>query len=187
MTQRVFAYSIDREDRLAAVSEPWLDFARENRAPDLIRERVVGRSLWGFIAGLETRMLYEGLFRRVRSTRETVELPFRCDSPDRFRFMRLRLAPGPEDGILCEGVLVREQERPYYSILDRVFPRTRELLTMCSLCKRIHAFGLRWLELEDAIEQLDLFDSAALPEIAYAVCDECASLDGLTQGGSAAA
>ena len=99
---------------------------------------------------------------------------------------RLRLEPGPANSVECLGVLLREQQRPFYSILDRAFPRSRERLIMCSLCKRIHAFDLRWLELEDAIQQLDLFDSANLPEIDYAVCDRCVEVDGLSQGGSAA-
>lgn len=187
MRERAYAYAIDRDDIVSSVSDDWLEFARENRASSLTRDHVVGASLWKFIAGLETRLLYEGLFRRVRRSAEIIELPFRCDSPDRFRFMRLALAPGTEDSIECEGILLREQERPYYSILDRVFPRSQERLTMCSLCKRIHAFDLRWLELEDAIHQLDLFDSAQLPEIDYAVCDECAAVDGLHDGGAAAA
>ena len=184
--QRAFAYAIGRDDCVASVSEEWLEFARENRATDLTRERVVGRPLWEFIAGPETRLLYEGLFRRVRHDAETIELPFRCDSPDRFRFMQLRLEPGPGNSVECLGVLLREQQRPFYSILDRAFPRSRERLIMCSLCKRIHAFDLRWLELEDAIQQLDLFDSANLPEIDYAVCDRCVEVDRLSQGGAAA-
>jgi len=183
--ERVFAYAIDRDDAVASVSDDWLAFAVENRATDLTRDRVVGRALWDFIAGTETRLLYEGLFRRVREGAEHIELPFRCDSPDRFRFMRLLLAPGSEGSIQCEGVLLREQKRPYYSILDRVFTRSHERITMCSLCKRIHAFELRWLELEDAIRELDLFDSADLPEVTYAVCDACASIDGITPDGAA--
>lgn len=187
MGERSFDYSIDREDKVAAVSESWLEFARANRARELTCDHVLGRSLWSFIAGRETRTLYETLFRKLRRTAETIELPFRCDSPDRFRFMRLALALGPSDSIHCQGVLIREQQRPFYSILDRAFPRNEDSLSMCSLCKKVFAFETKWLELEDAIREMDLFHSRSLPEIRYGLCDGCASLGQRTQGGTAAA
>jgi hypothetical protein len=172
-----YAYSIDADDAVASVSDAWLEFARNNRAPELTRDYVVGQTLWRFIAGRETRRLYEELFARVRVFHKPIEIPFRCDSPDRFRFMRLILGSASQDSIKCEGILIREQERPFFSILDRAFPRTKASLPMCSLCKRILVFGARWVEPQDAIRELDLFDSASPPEIEYLICDDCESLD----------
>jgi hypothetical protein len=184
--ERAFAYSIDAKDRVVALSDAWLEFARENRASELTRERVIGQPLWSFVSGRETRRLYEDVFVRARSRRESIELPFRCDSPDRFRFMRLLVSPGSGEGIECVGVLIREQQRPFFPILDRAFPRTSVSLPMCSLCKRIYAFRTRWLELEDAIRELDLFGQKELPRIDYVVCDGCVPPNRLTQGGAAA-
>jgi len=177
VSERTFAYSIDRDDLIESVSDSWLEFARENRAPELTREHVVGQILWRFVAGRETRLLYEDLFLKVRTRAESLALPFRCDSPDRFRFMRLMLDAGPRDSIDCRGILIREQQRPYLSILDQAFPRTNDSLPMCSCCNRIHAFGTQWLDAEDAIRRLDLFDSASLPQLEYAVCDACAAIN----------
>jgi hypothetical protein len=170
-----FVYSIDSDDTVASVSDAWLEFARRNRAGELTREYVLSQSLWRFIDGRETRQLYETLFDRVRTGHEPIELPFRCDSPDRFRFMRLVLRPAPQDSIRCEAHLLREQQRPVVPILDRAFPRSKSRLPICSLCKRVFAFGARWLELEDAIGELDLFESAKLPELDHVVCGDCAS------------
>lgn len=186
MSDRTFAYSICRDDTVASVSDSWLAFARENRASELTRESVVGRPLWVFVEGKETRLLYEDLFQKVRAGAASYELPFRCDSPDRFRFMRLVLRPAPQDSIECEGILVREQSRPFFSILDRAFPRSSDTLAMCSLCKRIWAFDLRWLEVEEAIHQLKLFDSARPPELRYTVCEDCAATDRRASGPAAA-
>ena len=173
VSDRVFAYSIDRNDAIHSVSDNWLEFARANRASELTRESLIGHSLWKFICGRDTRVLYENLFARIRQDAATFELPFRCDSPDRFRFMQLTLMPGAGAAIHLRGVLIREQERPFYSILDRAFPRTESRLPMCSLCKRIYAYGSRWLELEDAVVQLELFGPTHLPELDYTVCHEC--------------
>ncbi len=182
-----FDYSIDRDDAIASVDDAWLEFARANRAPELTRDFVVGQPLWRFIAGDETQLLYRDLFQQVRTRSKAIELPFRCDSPDRFRFMQLTIAPGPDDSIQLRGVLVREQERPALSILDRAFPRTRTTLPICSLCKKIYVFEARWVELEDAIRQLELFDSRSLPALRHSVCDACASAGRRTPGGAAAA
>ena len=177
MNEPTLVYSIDAEDSVASVSDSWLEFARNNRAPELTRDRVLGQTLWRFIAGQETRRLYEELFSRVRTFHKSIEIPFRCDSPDRFRFMHLILDSASQDSIRCEGILIREQERPFFSILDRAFPRTNVTLPMCSLCKRILVFGARWLEVQDAIRELDLFESVSLPELENVVCDDCGALD----------
>lgn len=173
VSERRFVYSVDARDTLDSVNEDWLRFARDNGAPELTRERVLGRPLWDFIEGPETRELYAGLFEAVRRRGETFEIPFRCDSPDRFRFMQLALAPGREGGIVCRGLLVREQPRPFYSILDRAFPRAPDTLRLCSLCKRVLVHGSRWTELADAVRELGLFARDAAPDLEHGVCDRC--------------
>ena len=167
------AYTLDHLNRVIDVDDAWLQYAQENRAPELTRERVVGRSVLGFVGGKATRRLYEALYRRVRAGAGPVEIPFRCDSPNRFRFMNLVLRAGRQGIIECEGVLIREQDRPYFSILDRYFPRSDERLPTCSLCKRIQAYGSRWLVLEEAIRELKLFGSLNAPHLEQTVCDEC--------------
>ena len=186
MAERTFAYSVDRDDAVASVSDDWLAFARDNRASELSREYVLGQPLWRFIAGEETRLLYRDLFDRVRTGGSAIEIPIRCDSPDRFRFMRLVMAPGPDDSLELECTLVREQERPFFSILDRAFPRSDSSIEMCSLCKSVLAPDGEWLELEEAIRALDLFGSDPLPEIEQRVCGGCAALGRERLGGAAA-
>ncbi len=186
MVEEIFPYTIDHDDRIVSVGEAWLEFARENGAANLTRGAVLGRSLWDFVAGTETRLLYEGLFERVRSGEGPFVIPFRCDSPERFRFMRLVVQRSTGGAIDIQGTLVREQQRPFYSILDQAFPRSESSLPMCSLCKKVQAFGLRWLELEDALRELDLFGAPAVPRIDYVVCDDCAWQDPKSAGGCAA-
>ncbi len=179
-------YHLDAQDRIEFVNERWLAFARENDAPGL-DERVIGRPIWSFVQGAPVRQLYRTLFLQVRSRQASFSIPFRCDAPDRFRFMSLQLAPAGGGRILCSGRLLREQKRPYASLLDRSLPRSDYGYPICSLCKRVFAFG-EWLELEDAIRQLARFDAARPPRLEEHLCDGCRRLGRAgAEGGSAAA
>ena len=173
MPEQGVRYEIDARDRIVAVGGDWEVFARRNGAPELTGEAVVG-ALWSdFVTDPETRRLYATIFDRVRKNDTELILPFRCDSPDRFRFMRLVVSPGVGGSPSCLGLLEREQERPFYSILDKAFPRSDRSLPICSLCRRIEVAPKEWLEVEDAVARLDLFDSARLPRLDEHVCPRC--------------
>ena len=168
-----YGYAVDGDDVIVSLGDGWLLFARENGAPQLCREALVGRSLWEYVAGATTRQLYEAMFRRVRDERRTLALPFRCDSPDLFRFMELAVEPGERGALQLTGRLLREQARPHFNLLDRLVTRSSEPLPICSVCLRVELFGTRWVSAEEAVERLDLFDSAQLPPLDYRVCPAC--------------
>ncbi len=168
-----FVYGVDASDTIRSLGDAWLAFARENGAPELTRDAVLGRSLWEFVAGDTTRELYDLIFARVRRERQPVVVPFRCDSPERFRFMQLVVAPASGAALELRGELIREQARPYLPILDRILPRSLEALPMCSVCLRIRIHGSEWVEAEQAVERLALFDSARIPPLDYRVCEDC--------------
>lgn len=165
-------YEIDSADRITAVSDPWLEFARANDAPGLTREAVLGRPLWDFIAGSETRELYRAVLQRVRDDDVAVILPFRCDSPDFRRWMRLVMTPRSDGAVCFDGVLVRKRERLHLGILDPHAPRLPEALPMCSCCKRV-ALESRWLEPEDAITHFHRLGAEPYPRLTQVVCDSC--------------
>ena len=162
--QPSYAYSVDRRDRLIQVDDPWLRFAAENGAPQLTRDLLYGRSIWEFVSGSETCALYQLLFERVRADHHERRVPFRCDSPDCFRFMELQLAPGEEGGIDLRGVLLR--------LLDEALPRGLYRFPACGVCRRIFAYG-EWLEAEEAIRRLGAFDTSRPPALEHTICDPC--------------
>jgi hypothetical protein len=168
-----FDYRIDGSDIIIALNDEWLAFARSNGAPELERDIVIGRCLWEYVAGQSTQDLYGAIFRKIRRQRMPATIPFRCDSPDRFRFMQLVVAPRAGDELALQGRLIREQARPYCSILDRLVERSSQKLPMCSLCLRVKILGTQWVEAEQAIERLDLFACDAPPGLEYGVCDDC--------------
>jgi hypothetical protein len=168
-----FDYGIDANDILVSLSDEWLEFARANGAGELTRERLIGRSLWQFVADDGTQKLYEAIFHRARRHCEEVTVPFRCDSPDLFRFMHLVISPNTGGDIELCGRMLREQKRPYLSILDRMIEHTTEALPICSVCLRMEIQAEKWVEPEQAVARLELFDAPKPPELDYRVCPDC--------------
>lgn len=117
-----YDYSIDGADTLIYVSESWLSFARDNEGNELTRENVVGRSIWEFIYGAETQQVYKTLFQWVREHGATIKVPFRCDAPNRLRWMELQLSGFSQGGIHLKGVMLREQRLWRSRWLPRAIP-----------------------------------------------------------------
>lgn len=167
-----FVYCIDAENRLSFVAADWLRFARDNEAKDLSTENVQGKPLFDFVADPETQHLYKAMIDKVRRTHARVIVPFRCDSPDMRRFMVLHISPLPDDGVRFEGKLVRVERREPVALLDSTTERSEAILVSCSWCKRIQV-GKAWLEVEEAIRRLGLFDQNPLPQISHGICGGC--------------
>lgn len=168
-------YTIDGAALIQSVDEAWLQFARENGAPELTREAVIGKSLWDFMSSSDTQNFYRAVFHRVRSKQIEVTLPFRCDSPELLRFMELHLRPGSDDSITLCGRLLRQEERDYVPLINSFLSGEDQKFTMCSLCKRVNAFG-DWMEPEEAVKRFHIFETAHEPQLAHSVCNQCAHL-----------
>ncbi len=169
-------YVLDAEDVIADVSPEWLAFASDNGAPDLCREAVVGKPLWSFIAGEETRYLYRLLLKKARETATPIVIPFRCDSPDCRRYMRLELSQLSAGTIQGSGELIRSEPRPYLSLLDLGLARSDSTVAMCSYCKAIRTADDGWVELESGVELLGLLESERPPQVTHGACESCAAL-----------
>jgi hypothetical protein len=168
-----YRYGVDSDDRLRFVDESWQEFARVNDADELTARSVLGRPLWDFISSAETRELYRLLFAKARATLRPIELPFRCDSPDWRRQMRLIISPRSHGGLDLDSVLVsREEHGASLALLDRLAERGKALLRICGWCKKI-PLEREWVEIEDAIRALRLFDSPALPRLTHSICPDC--------------
>ncbi|MRR07158.1 MAG: hypothetical protein EG828_09465 [Deltaproteobacteria bacterium] len=170
-------YVIDRLDRIISVSDNWLLFAQENQAgeschPDVI----VNRSIWDFIDGIETRQFYEIILQTVRAKKKVVVLPFRCDAPNKRRYLELTITPLQEDQIVFSSNTVHEEFRDTVDILEVNLPRSDELITMCSMCKKVALPENAWVEVEAAVVSLKLFEKNKLPRISHGICSGCFAL-----------
>jgi len=167
-------YLIDGKDRIVQVSDTWLEFAQENEAAESCHPvKILNRSLWDFIDGIETRHLYEIVLEKIRRTRRSVRLPFRCDAPDKRRYLELLITAAQNDTIEFSSTILREELRDTVTLLKTDIPRSEEFLKICSMCKKVEVEKNCWLDTEAAIASLRLFEKSKLPKITHGLCREC--------------
>lgn len=164
-------YCVDARDRLVRVNEAWEVFARENDAPDLAADRVVGQPIWACIADDGTRQLYAALLPRVRAG-ATARFSLRCDSPTMRRRLQLTVGPGDAGLVRFEAMVTAVESRPEQSLLRRDLPREPRIVTVCGWCKRVSVLDA-WLEIEEAIPRLRVFDADRPPELSHGICPAC--------------
>lgn len=165
------SYSLDQDNHLLMVDEGWQTFAWANNAPELTPANVLGRPIEAFISDPTTRYLYGLLYERVRRG-ITVRVRFRCDAPEVRRDMVLQLSPAGSGVVQCDTFLLDERPHSSIALLDADAPRGTGLVVMCSWCKRIRHQG-RWLDLEEGVQELQLFSRPLMPEISHGVCPSC--------------
>lgn len=170
---QIYRYRVDSDDRIVWVDARWLAFAQENGAPDLTRERVLGQSLWRYIAGDVTCEVYRRMHREVRLRGRTIVAPFRCDSPSLRREMQLTILPEDSGQLLYEGMVLLSAPCPPVSVLDSALRRSQSLLTMCSCCKRVLIEPDGWLGMNEASVRLKVLNAAMPPQLKYEVCPGC--------------
>jgi hypothetical protein len=166
-------YRIDIEDRLAEFNDGWLAFAQANGGHALHPSNILGRSLWDFIADAETSHLYQVMVQRLRQGGPPTRFRFRCDAPDRRRLLAMEITGDQTGGIQFSVTSVLEDSRVPLSLLEPVRARGERLLTMCGWCKRTKLPTGRWVETEEAVEELSLFEDSPLPGVTHGICPPC--------------
>lgn len=172
---RTFIHTVDSSGNIVAVNDAWLEFARENDAPELVREAVVGRPIWDFIEGRETRHISRLLLEKACTSGKSMTIPYRCDSPGIRRFLEMEIAPLKDGTVEFRSRFLKSESRDPVGLLDRRAERTNEFIAICSWCRRIRIDG-QWTEVEEAVKRLDLFSSASLPQLTHGICQDCNKL-----------
>lgn len=181
MDAKGLTYSIDGQDRLVAASGEWNAFAQENCAPELAFERIIYASIWDFIYDTETRRIYRLMLEKVRAS-SSIRFPFRCDGPDRRRFMEMEILPLDAMGVRFNTSIIREEKREPVRLLDAFEARGEKLVMLCSWCKCVILEDGNCIEAEEAIRRSELFSEAKLPQITHGACAACSKrwLDGIS-------
>jgi len=170
--RETFHYHIDSQNRIIQVSPNWDAFALANDAPEVCAHKILNRPLMDFLSGFETKHLYDIMLSKVRSTQNSLTVPFRCDAPALRRFMELTMRPREGGGIEFQTVILREDDRVPTILLDRASRRGGEPVSMCAWCKKVQVES-EWLEVEDAVARLDLFQGPVVPELTHGICGSC--------------
>lgn len=165
-------YRINALDTIVFVNEEWDRFAAGNGSPGMVSDRILNRSLWEFISDPTTRLLYREILERARAGR-SVNFPFRCDSPDRRRFLEMTVGLTDDAAVQFRVRTVAVEQRASQPLIaggGRVEPHLR----MCGWCKKIPlADRGGWVEIEDAVAALKLFEQPELPLISHGICEDC--------------
>jgi hypothetical protein len=176
------SYRIDAEDCITAVSEGWIEFAKENGGRLLLPPEIIGTVLWDWITDAQTRHVYRTLLQRVRASSSVMRFQFRCDSPAERRLLQMKIVPEANGAVTFRTEVVSKHSRNAVELLDTTFARSRSLLKICGWCMRVENEN-SWLEIEDAIPVLRLFEAPRLPNLTHGMCPACydvmiASFDG---------
>jgi hypothetical protein len=176
---RSFIYRVDARGRLVWINDSWLEFAAENDWP-VGRDDVIGRPLMDFIADKHLRYLYGLLMARLRAGRGPLRFRYRCDAPDARRHMEmLMLYDAGEREIEFQSRVLHIERRTPQALLQADRLGDAQQLDICSACKRVD-LGREWVEVEDAVLRLRLFDRENLPRTRHCICPGCArDLSGL--------
>jgi hypothetical protein len=167
-----FYYHVDSQNRIVQVSPNWDAFALANGAPEVCARKILNRLLMDFLSGFETKHLYEIMLSKVRSTQNSLTVPFRCDAPALRRFMELTMRPQEGGQIEFQTVVLREEARTPTLLLDRASRRSGPPVPICAWCKKV-SVGSEWLEVEDAVVKLQLFQEPLVPVLTHGICSSC--------------
>ncbi len=164
-------YRVNENDEIVFVSEDWDQFATANGGESVVSEQVLHRPLWDFITDLSTQEIYRLLLQKARAGR-VIQFTFRCDAPWRRRFLEMIIVGQKGGAVEFRTRTLLEQERPAPLLLDPQADRSDELLRSCGWCKKFFVGG-EWVEVEEAIQRLRLFQRRSLPAISHGICGEC--------------
>lgn len=169
-----YRYTVDKSDIILAVDENWRSFAEENcGGSGCLPETIIGSSLMDHISDWETKDLYETILRKVREQKRRATFPFRCDSPEKRRFLTLVVIPMEEASIAFESTIVNTELRKPVALLNSEIKRSEDLLRICSMCKRIAMSATEWVEVEIAVQRLGLFQKVVMPKFTHGICQSC--------------
>lgn len=167
-------YEIDEKNHIATVNRAWFDEAQTAGDKRLGESSVIGRDLWELIHDRNTRHLYETMISRARARAQPVGFCFRCDTPDQRRLLHMEVTPRERGHVAFEVKLVESQPREAVDLLRVGRAQSDALIRMCGWCKRVPLPGGVWVEVEQALDAMHLFEaSGPLPAISHGICPEC--------------
>jgi len=163
------AYMLDNQDRILSVSGFWDEFADENSGANLSSKDVCGRRIWDFVTSDVTRMWLASIFQLSRLRGTVIERPYRCDSPDLKRFMRMRIVSEQGGVLRIEHEILTTEQRPAPVRIQYSANSMENNMQRCSICGRVNNGGWEEPRAEHAGTNSGII-------VNYTVCEDCLSL-----------
>lgn len=164
-------YRINENNDIVFVNEEWTHFASANNGAHLFPTQILYKNLLDFISDITTRHLYESIIARVRAGCP-VSFSFRCDSPTCRRLMEMKVTLCPEGLVEFESSLIQAEERTEVVLPYSSSSSEEAFLRQCGWCNRIDVAG-QWVEIEEALKPLGVFENATLPSLTHSICEAC--------------
>ena len=165
-------YRINVRDEIVFVNGLWDRVALANNSSNLIYREIVGRPIWEFITGYVSQDLYKQLVKKVRSGKP-VRFNFRCDTPETRRQMEMCITLRKNEQVQFESKIILAEKRPFQRLFCIDTPRSEDIINACGWCKKINVEKDVWLESEEAISVMGIFENNKLPNISHGICGDC--------------
>lgn len=157
------SYVVDGQNRIVSVGSEWDQFALENDAPGATSARVIGREVWDFIEGDNTRAYLFGVLQTCRMEQQLFSILYRCDGPDMRRLFWLTVWPSPDHSLTLGSMLVHSvasHPTATAGAFDTFYDTTR-----CSICCAFQ-IGEKWIDLRTPKDPGNFAKS-------YSICPSC--------------
>ena len=169
--QNDIIYRVNQSDEIVFVNQAWDRFSSTNGGEKVTSAEVLNRFLWEFITESTTQELYRQVLRRIRSGR-SLQFNFRCDSPECRRLLEMHVYRAEGDTIEFRTHELSKEFREPPIILDSHAARSQEMLRACGWCKKVFVADA-WVEAEEAVKQLRLFEQSLMPNMTHGICPPC--------------
>lgn len=168
-------YKINNNDLITFISSnTWNEFANENESDHVREEHILNKEIWDFITDQETLEIYKMIVDKVRVTKKKIIVPFRCDSAQFRRLFIMEIEKHDKNSILFHSELQKIEKRISVKLFEHDSKRSEDFIKICSWCKKVEVHPQQeWLEVEEAIISLKLYEMEKLPEITHSICPVC--------------
>lgn len=130
-------FDLDDRDQICAVSANWNDVAIEQNGSSLLSESIIGQNVWPFIAGAGTQEFFAAIFKKVRSSNQSVNMPYRCDAPLLKRFFVMEISRQSNGTVRVSHIQIDDSDIPF----SVIHMSDLEPDMVCSICLSIHRQG----------------------------------------------
>lgn len=166
-------YHVNDTYEIVYLDEAWDSLVLENNAPQLCAENILGRNLFDFIADEKVRYLYHTMFEKILNAEISFKFTYRCDTPDRRRLFALETYRVKENVIELRNTLLSIELRNPIELLNPDTLKNDQYLRICSWCKKTQLDNEQWVEIEEAIQRMRLFERRELPNLTHTICKPC--------------